>query len=467
MNFIVSAPTQFFVIVLVLIISISSPFPVLILSSFLFLAVIANIVRVNPVQPGILFFIFVYHWLQIATTPFAAWLGGISINEMSMSSFGVFTIWICFIGLVFLGLGYSYWIRKLELPSIEQLRIEIESFSFNKILFLYLLLFVLNIYIRIFAFYYPGITQPLLRVAELKVVFLYLLIYFVYLTKRHLLTLLVVIIIEFIFGFTGYFSGFKNIIFYLIIAAIPLISRITFSRIIIGGTGVYAIFILALSWQAIKGEYRSFLNQGTNTQTVKVDPAASLKKVKDLFANLDAETRDRTTFAFLNRIAYTKYIANSMEYVPSYKAHQNGALWFENVSFALIPRFINPNKGIKDDSQKVIEYTGIRVASRLEGASISLGYFGDCYIDFGFLGMMPFLFLIGWFIGSGFYFFYTKLNSLFVFKYAYLNVIFFSFYNFETDGTTLVGVLILNTIYYFIILKVILSPATKFLRLNL
>lgn len=463
MGFKTTLNIKFFIIICTFILSVISPNPALVLFSFLILAFLFKIISTNPAQPGILIFIFLYHWLQIAATPFAAWVGGFTINEMSWSLYGESTVWLCLIGLLFLALGYSFWLKKLKFPTFNELKQEALLIPFNKIVAGYIIFFFLSIFIKSIAFIVPAATQPLIRVAEIKNVFIYILIFVSLLTQKHQRVLLIIVGLEFIMGFIGYFSGFKNIIFYIVIATIPLIQRIKFSNVLIAGFMASIMFLLALSWQAIKGEYRSFLNQGTSSQTVRVDAITALKKVQELFGNLDSETRNEASFALLDRVAYTKFIANAVEYVPEYKPHQNGNLWLSNATFALVPRFLNPNKGIKDDSQKVMEYTSLRVATRQEGASISLGYFGDCYIDFGYWGMMPFLTFLGWLIGASFYYLYNQLKSLYLFKYAYLNVVFYSFYSFEADGAVVIGVLVLNTVYYLIIIKVIMTPITRLL----
>lgn len=456
-----SSKTSLFLIAFIIILI--SPYPLLILFSFIILFFLLKTITIHSTQPGILIFIFLYHWLQIAATPFAAWVGGFTINEMSWSLYGESTVWLCLIGLLFLALGYSFWLKKLKFPTLNELKREALLIPFNKIVAGYIIFFFLSIFIKSIAFIVPAATQPLIRVAEIKNVFIYILIFVSLLTQKHQRVLLIIVGLEFIMGFIGYFSGFKNIIFYIVIATIPLIQRIKFSNVLIAGFMASIMFLLALSWQAIKGEYRSFLNQGTSSQTVRVDAITALKKVQELFGNLDSKTINETSFDLLDRVAYTKFIANAVEYVPEYKPHQNGNLWLSNATFALVPRFLNPNKGIKDDSQKVMEYTNLSVASKQEGASISLGYFGDCYIDFGYWGMMPFLTFWGWLIGASFYYLYNQLKSLYLFKYAYLNVVFYNFYSFETDGAVVVGILVLNTIYYFIIIKLLMAPITKLL----
>ena len=97
-------------------------------------------------------------------------------------------------------------------------------------------------------------------------------------------------------------------------------------------------------------------------------------------------------YSTLRRIGYLEFMALTLTKVPSEIPHEGGKLLQENLSFALIPRFLNPNKGVKDDSAKVTKYTGFMVAS---SASFSLGHYVEYYIDFGQFGLILALLLYG------------------------------------------------------------------------
>lgn len=431
---------------------------------FLIVVLLISIKLVSfPFQPGVIFFIFLFHWIQIAFTIFAAMYADVSINEISWAGSGEAAIWCSGIGLIFLALGYRYWLRKNVYASLTWLKKEAGAFRFNRVLWLYAAFFVLNLLMETILFRVPAVTQLLIRLVALKWVFLYLLIYISILRKEHYSWVIAILVFEFILGFSGYFSGFKDIVFYLLIALIPLISRLATSYIVVASIGASLLFSLAISWQAIKGDYRDFLSQGARTQSVVVSREEALDKVQKLFAEVSPALKQQATQELLERVAYTKFIALVMDYVPTIKKHEGGALWLENFSFVLVPRFLNPEKGIKDDSEKTNKYTGLRFSTRQEGTSISIGYFGEAYIDFGYIGMMFMVAFIGFLVGGLFYLFYNYTQIPIIVKHGFLNVIFFDYYNFGNDGIVVAGLLTINLVYYFIIYLVLLRPLVRFI----
>ena len=65
-----------------------------------------------------------------------------------------------------------------------------------------------------------------------------------------------------------------------------------------------------------------------------------------------------------------------------------------------MPRIFFADKSIIDDSERTNKYTGFAVAGAGQGTSISIGYMGESYIDFGEVGMMVPIFLLGLLYGS-------------------------------------------------------------------
>ena len=68
----------------------------------------------------------------------------------------------------------------------------------------------------------------------------------------------------------------------------------------------------------------------------------------------------------------------------------------------LMPRLFFPNKPAINDSDRTSAYSGVWVANVDQGTSISIGYMGESYIDFGRWGMFIPVFLWGWLVGGCF-----------------------------------------------------------------
>jgi len=154
--------------------------------------------------------------------------------------------------------------------------------------------------------------------------------------------------------------------------------------------------VLALVWTAIKVEYRAILNQGMKTQTVQIGVDERIDVIADLLSALDLSVIGYASIHLASRISYTHFLAKTMEYVPEVRPHEYGALWGKALSHVLTPRLIFPDKPLlPSDSEITMAYTGLRLASDKEGTSISIGWVGDSYIDFGVFGAVGVAFLLG------------------------------------------------------------------------
>jgi hypothetical protein len=203
-----------------------------------------------------------------------------------------------------------------------------------------------------------------------------------------------------------------------------------------GVISLILVTVLGIAWTAIKGEYRSFLNQGSKTQTVQVSQGAALDKLIELS---EQERDTSSTVSFFERMQYTWHIAKSMDHVPSVIPYQNGANWLESISFALTPRYFNPDKPMYEASKKATKYTGIPYLGSSHGVSFSLGYFADGYVDFGYFGMFIPLFLIGLAYGISYFYFLRRSSPNLLFYYAVVGALFMEFNALEMDSTYFTG----------------------------
>ena len=166
------------------------------------------------------------------------------------------------------------------------------------------------------------------------------------------------------------------------------------------------------------------------------------------------------TRATLERVGYIDLFARMRQYVPSEIPHEDGGLMAENLSFALIPRILNPNKGVKDDQWKVEKY-----AKRMIGdnASFSLGHFAEHYVDFGSRGMWVSLLLFG--VGLG------LLTIFFLFPSAvpgcdllYLFLVLSKAFSYQADAVTIYGQVFWGSVFWLVIGRRIMSFGMRILK---
>ena len=209
--------------------------------------------------------------------------------------------------------------------------------------------------------------------------------------------------VSFALSFYSFFSEWKNVLICLLIGASQVKTKINFRFAI----PIVLILLIGSSfiqlWQAIKPAYRMYLSDSArigqfDSQRVTRTRQESLAKFYEL--SVDYYTRqynnddfqDSRDFATFRRIGYLEYFSMVANRMPHEIDHERGRLFAQNASFAFVPRFINPNKGVKDDRAKVEKYTGL-ILSRT--SSFSLGHYTEYFIDFGIFGMLIILFFYG------------------------------------------------------------------------
>ncbi len=246
-----------------------------------------------------------------------------------------------------------------------------------------------------------GFAQPLIVLGQLRLFFAALLFYKWALDRSGGAAFSAVIAIELIVGFSGFFSGFKQIFFVITIALLTL-APIRWKQVWpLLGAAAASMLVLGTVWTAIKVDYRSALNQGTGTQEVMISLDERLDTLQNLLANTSGSNLQSSSVHLAARMAYTDFLAIVLNRVPEVQPHAEGAIWGEAVQNVLVPRFLYPDKPVmQSTSELTMRYTGLRLASTAEGTSISMGYAADTYVDFGFFGAALVFLLMG--VGYGF-----------------------------------------------------------------
>jgi hypothetical protein len=112
----------------------------------------------------------------------------------------------------------------------------------------------------------------------------------------------------------------------------------------------------------------------------------------------DAKQFSKGLDALVSRLSYVDYIAATLVRVPEIIPHQDGRQLAEAFYHVVTPRALFPDKPpVPDDSAVTEYYTGIYILG--ESTSISIGYVGELYIDFGFFGSILVAGLLGFGVG--------------------------------------------------------------------
>jgi hypothetical protein len=252
--------------------------------------------------------------------------------------------------------------------------------------------------------------------------------------------------IELLLGFSGFFSTFKNVLFLMLVitaGATSGIGRLSLGKIA-GATVV--LVVLVGFWQAVKSEYRQALNRGTGMQSVTMP---LLERYQFLIGRAEEVTPEEMTVGLVSgirRLGYIQFFAHSLRHVPRQIPHQSGELWLGAVKHVFMPRFLFPDKPALNESRRTMQFTGQIVADERRGTSISIGYMGESYIDFGYFGMFVPIFLLGLYYGLV-YSYFSRIRGYELLGMATaVSLLLYSAHLIETSNIKIVGGLTAGTI---------------------
>ncbi len=399
-----------------------------------------------PYKPSVFTVVFIFHFIQISAWVWMVNYMDVDINFKSPHS--EIAIWLAYVGLVVLLAPVIYFNNKIPPLDFSVLKRHADKLSIRKTFVAYVISFFSLNALGAVAFSFSGLSQIIISLVNVKW-FFFLLFGFQVVIKRKMIKELVIFVgVEFALGFFSFFSDFKTVLFFVACLLLTFLTKVNLRQLTLAVVAIIFAAFMGITWTAIKGEYRSFLNQGSKTQTVQVSQGAALDKLLEL---TEQEKDTSASISFFERLQYTWHIAKSMDHVPAVVPYQNGNNWLESISYALTPRYFNPNKPKYEASIKATKYTGISYLGARSGVSFSLGYFADGYVDFGYFGMFIPLFLLGLLYGFTYYYFLKNSSTNFIFNYAVVGAMFMEFNALEMDSTYLTGRLFADLLTFFML----------------
>lgn len=393
----------------------------------------------RPGEPPILAFAVAFQWLQAVSPVLAADYEGRSITDQAYGAIYQQAAWLSLMGVVVLALGMVTSLRGVGPVDHAQVRQFSERLSSDRLFVAYLCTLVVSLGLTWLSSRAGGLRQPILAISSIKWVPLFLLCWSTLQCRKSRKWMLAAVSIEVIIGFSGFFSSFKSVLFLLLIVTAGTSSdRPKLPRFELGV--VCAITLsLVVFWQAVKSEYRRFLNQGTGQQVVLVPFDQRMEFLAKSFTRVTPKKMLDGIGEGVKRIGYIHYFAHSIRNVPKSIPHQNGSLWVGAVKHVFMPRILFPDKPQLDESSRTAYFTGLRVSGRREGTAISIGYIGESYIDFGKWMMAIPIFLLGMFYG-GIYRYFVWKSSFHLIGFAIsTTILLFSAIMLETSNIKIVG----------------------------
>ena len=422
--------------------------------------------------PPVVVLLFLIPWLEISTGILQANLSGISLNEL-LNGNGETAYWLSCIGLYAVHFGFYPIFKSVPLAPIEKLKEFAQRTSLNRLILLYFAIGPTTGLIASFLGKGSALMQIITYFNEVSLVVLITICLRQMLLKEFTRVYFGFLGFVLITSFYSFFSEWRVLFFAIFIAYGTYttidkraVFRIAFLALFVGN--------LLFMWQAIKPIYRAYLTGEKEQVGMLKSQGVSIgrKEALDRFFGLAVDfysgellgdsnsAQEQLLEGTLSRIGYLDFFSRTLEKVPYQIEHEEGNLLLSNLSFALIPRFLNSKKGVKDDGAKVQKYTGFMVS---DSASFSLGHYTEYYIDFGKYFMMLPLFILG-FLGGKIYRFAVNsvsknYNPLFLsgFIFAFLN----EWGSFQNDAIWIYGLTFFGFICHGFVFRIIYNAIDK------
>ncbi|MCG6885605.1 MAG: hypothetical protein LJE74_00180 [Proteobacteria bacterium] len=423
--------------------------PLLTLAVFL-LVPLLTLLLWKPGEPPVLLFAIGMQWLQVAMLVLYADILQVSVETRSTSDYLTEAIGYSLLGLVVLAAGMRLaqgrWIARDHNEPL------LARWSMQKVWKTYLTAFVIGILFQSVAFRYSQLTQILLVLFNIKWVVFFALAFLVAYRREGYLLLLTAIVLEVLIGFTGFFSGYKQVFFVLIIAFLSARPRLKRSEVLLVGVMGLVLVFMSLFWTSIKMDYRDYVSQGSGKQVVARSFAERVTWMSGALTDLNSKKLIDSMDDFAERVAYVEYFSWVLRHVPRAVPYEDGKLWGGAVVHILTPRLIFPGKeDLLSDTKKTAKYTGLNLGRRVN-TSISTGYMAESYIDFGFPLMYVPIFLLGLLLGGIYRFFMSRRTDYLVNAGSAMVVLLGAIY-FETNIAKMLG----GTIMAFIVMALLLK----------
>lgn len=412
----------------------------------------------RPYIPPVLLFMLALHWLQVFFSIVYA-----DVSELTLENlYGSSDLEPLFVA-TFLHIGVMAYVMNSFLQKQvvfkEQLLAAIQKFNVKNLFIGYGVSLVVIPILSTLTKSSASLYQFVLTLSNIKYIFVSLLLFHLLLIKsKHRPYIIALLLFDFILSFASFFSDFKALLILNIIAYItitPYFKSSTYYKVI---PSIVGLFFFMSFWSFVKGDYRLYLNQGSNMQVVRVSNSEALGYLLERAVTVTASDLQEGTKTFLSRLQYMERYSEVYNNIPEVIPYQKGSELESSIRFLLVPRFLDPNKGVKDASTKTAYYTRKNFHRASQGTSISMGYFCDLFIDFGLVWMIIPLIGIAYLIGSFYKYILKGRGYNIMFSYAILISTFLSFGTFESDMLFFLG-MIRNNLAFLVIGYIFIFPS--------
>jgi hypothetical protein len=391
-------------------------------------------------EPPLLLFPALYQWLAVSTKPIMSLFTGVPVDALADFDIdldigvmmGLATVAALTIGMR-LGAGVPRrdWNAALKNEAHMVTPRSVIELAVSTILIGHFLFFLMR-------FAGPA-SQLLYALANVRFVGLFALAYWCFISRRGFGYLVAVSLVEVFIGITGFFSDFKTPIFIIAFAAIAAGHRPKVRDAVLVSMLAGALLVMGSFWSEVKMDYRIYSSGGSQQQEFVVPLSDRLDYLVQEAKTFDGERFSDGFDRMLRRQSYIDFLSATMSYVPEVVPHEHGMRAWRTLIHVITPRILFPNKPPTEfDTEVTVHYTGLPIRLR-EGTSISIGYVGELYIDFGAVGAVIATFVLGLIFGFAYQFLRGRSNGSVLLTYGIRATAVFVLLPFETALIKYVG----------------------------
>ena len=355
----------------------------------------------RPGEPPTLLLLIAIHLVQVSTALLYANVLGVHVNSMSEYKVDLeAATWVALGAVLCLTLGMSSGNAGPPIWQPTLAQAEARTWSPKVAFVFFLVTFALELVFTELSTISEGVRQIFLAGSNIQWIGVFLLTYVCLSQNRGFGYLFAAVGIELVVGFLGFFGGFRDVFFVLFVAVASARPRLQMRSIVSLIVAAAVALVLSSFWSAIKRDYRAFLNRGTHAQVVLVPVEERLSYIAARAEAADADTLAKGFDLLVRRMAYVEFFGATLENVPARKPYENGAMTIAAISHIFLPRLFFPDKAaLPSDTKVTIDYTGLPLMYRSD-TSISIGYPGELYVDFGVVGLFICMAILGFCYGK-------------------------------------------------------------------
>lgn len=362
----------------------------------------------QPGMPAVAVYYLLWQWLEAAVRLLLAFIDHESMGDGIYGPYVTRAFWYSMVSLAVFALAFRFALSGVRPPSDDKLDEHLD-WRPSSLFWLFLATSVLAAAASLGASFSAGLAQPLAAVGSLKYAVLFVLFATVVSTRNGIEWLLAALAIEVVAGFGGFFSSFKEVFIVLLLAGLAARLPLRTGNLIGGLAAIATLLCLGLFWTAVKAEYRDIVSGYSGAQAVNVSVPERAGLLLDKALHPGAIDWGLAADQLLRRIAYIDFFGAVIGYTEVAPEPETFGRWRDALEHVVKPRILFPDKAVLNDTEVFIRYVRTDLGDETRaGTSISIGYLGENFIDFGFPGMLFPVALLGLLLGGMLRYFMTR-----------------------------------------------------------